>query len=553
MSRWQRVTELKAEPGGTPHKSFMSFKTSNAETLPVALTPPGKVSAEPARSGSNTYGHILKSSALIGGSSVLSIALGIVRTKAMAILLGPAGMGLLGLYASIADLARVIAGMGINTSGVRQIAEAVGTDNTERIGRTIVTLRRVAILLGALGALLLVVLCQPISKFSFGDHQHAGAIALLALSVFFGSVSAGQLALVQGMRRIGDLARANVLGALCGTLFSIPIVWIWGKQGIVPALVCVAALGSLASWWFSRKIKVQAGTVRLADMSDEVSNLLKFGFVFMASGFLTMGAAYVSRIILLRNIGEAAAGFYQAAWTLGGLYVGFILQAMGADFFPRLTAAASDNKECNRMVNEQTEVGLLLAGPGILGTLTFAPLVIQIFYAASFTPAVEILRWISLGMMLRVASWPMGFILLAKGARRPFFWSEVATLSLQVVMVWALVRPFGVKGAGIAFFGSYVFYWFLIYGIVRSVSGFRWNAVNRRIGLLYLSLVSVAFIGWYLPVPPLFAFAVGTALTCFAGVYSLKRLCALAPLHRLPPAAQRLLVFFRFAPDAERP
>src|SRR5436305_15174455 len=39
----------------------------------------------------SSYGQILKSSAWIGGSQAANIALGIVRTKAMAILLGPAG------------------------------------------------------------------------------------------------------------------------------------------------------------------------------------------------------------------------------------------------------------------------------------------------------------------------------------------------------------------------------------------------------------------------------------------------------------------------------
>src|SRR5262249_27048051 len=144
----------------------------------------------------------------------------------------------------------------------------------------------------------------------------------------------------------------------------------------------------------------------------------------MLTGFMGMGVAYLVRIIVLRKIGEEAAGFYQSAWTLGGLYVGFIVQAMGADFFPRLTAVAKDNTACNRLVNEQAEVGLLLAGPGVLGTLTFAPVVISAFYSARFGPAVEILRWISLGMLLRVVSWPLGFILLAKGVRMAYFWSE---------------------------------------------------------------------------------------------------------------------------------
>ena len=57
--------------------------------------------AESPASGSGTYGQILKASATIGGSSVLNIAIGMVRTKAMAVLLGPGGFGLFGLYGSI--------------------------------------------------------------------------------------------------------------------------------------------------------------------------------------------------------------------------------------------------------------------------------------------------------------------------------------------------------------------------------------------------------------------------------------------------------------------
>ena len=67
---------------------------------------------------------------------MLVLGIGPVRTKAIAVLLGPTGVGLFGLYTAIVDLTVGLAGVGVNSSGVRQVAEAVGTGNAERIART---------------------------------------------------------------------------------------------------------------------------------------------------------------------------------------------------------------------------------------------------------------------------------------------------------------------------------------------------------------------------------------------------------------------------------
>ena len=499
------------------------------------------------RASNHTHGQILKSSVLIGGASVINMGLLAVRTKVMAVLLGATGYGLMDLYWTIAELSRTVAGMGINNSGVRQIAEAVGTGDDQRIARTVITLRRVSLILGALGALLLVALCKPVSWFAFRDGDHAGSVALLALAVFFGAVTAGQMALVQGMRRIADLARINILGALYGTLFSIPIVYFLREQGVVPSLICVAGMSIVTSWWYSRKVKVVRVHLTTAEVRQETSGLLKLGVVFMASVPMAMGATFLIKVIVKRAIGSEALGYYQAAWQLSGVYVMFILQAMGTDFFPRLTAAARDHAECNRLVNEQAEVGLLMAGPGVMGTLTLAPLVIHVFYTAEFAPAVEILRWNCLGMLLRVASWPMSYTLLAKGARGLYFWSELASNALQIGLVWACVQGFGLKGTGIAFFTLAVCYWCAMYVIVRSLTGFRWSAMNKRVGLLFATLFAVVFGAWYV-LPPMFVVALGTVLSLAVGYYSLKTICRLVPLDRLPRLVRSLLRVLKLTP-----
>jgi len=465
----------------------------------------------------------------------------------MALLLGPAGVGLMGLYSSVYELTRNLAGLGINNSGVRQIAEAVGSEDAGRISRTVITLRRVAFFTGVLGAALLLVFCRQISRFTFGDELHVGAFALLALAVFFGDVSAGQAALVQGMRRIADLARINVLGACFGTVLSIPIIYFYRQRGVVPSLVAVAGMSILTSWWYARKVKVERVRLPLRQLVQEASALLRLGLVFMTTGLMTMGVAYLVRIILVRQMDLQAAGFYQAAWNLGGVYFGFILQAMGADFYPRLTAVAQDNNECNRLVNEQAEVGLLLAVPGVLGTLALAPLVIQIFYSREFGQSVEILRWICLGMVLRVASWPMGFILLAKGAGRVFFVTELIGNALQLALIWIGINLWHLPGTGIAFCLFYIIYTLGIYFVVRRVSGFRWTGANSRLALLFVPVIAAVFLAWYV-LPPSFAAGFGLLAAVTVGFYCLRTLCTLIPVNRLPRAVLALLKLFRITP-----
>jgi enterobacterial common antigen flippase len=277
---------------------------------------------------------------------------------------------------------------------------------------------------------------------------------------------------------------------------------------------------------------------------------LKLGFAFMASGFLTTGAAYAVRLIVLRKVSYEAAGLYQSAWGLGGMYIGFILQAMAADFYPRLTAVSKDNEECNRLVNEQAQISLLLAGPGVLATLTFAPLVIALFYSSKFAAAVPLLRWICLGMTLRVVAWPMGFILVAKGRQTLFLCADFVAALVHTGLAWVFVTRFGLLGAGAAFFGLYVWHGLFVYAIVHHVGGFRWSTSNRKTGLLFISLIGVVFGGFYL-LPFWAATSLGALAVLFSGFYSIRALAHLVSLARIPKPIRRVLVRIGLAPKDE--
>ncbi|MBN2157867.1 MAG: O-antigen translocase [Spirochaetes bacterium] len=474
-------------------------------------------------SDSKSYKQIIKSTTIMGGSQVVTIILRIIRTKALALLLGPAGVGIIGIYDSITSLGSTIAGVGLEISGVRQIAEASSTGDEEKISRTIISLRRTALLSGIIGAVLLLILSNSVSRITFGNSEHARDIAILSITVLFTAVTGGQTALIQGMRRIRDLAMLSILGAFWGTVFSIPIIYFFGPRGIVFFMIMVSAMSIVSSWWYSRKIPVRKMRMSLKETVAEAKPLLRLGIVFMTTSLIGFGSLYIIRVLVVRNLGLEAAGMYQAATTLSALYVGFILDAMGRDFYPRLTALAGDSDAFKSLVNKQIETGLLIAIPGVLATMSLAQIVIYVFYSSKFMPAYDVLRWQLLGDVLRIMTWPMGFILLAKGNSRFYFWTELFGRVFHLGLIWLGIQFFGLTGTGMAFFGMYVLYGIMIYLVVKNRYQFTWSPMSVRIGILTVCVTAVVFITPYF-LSDMISLIVNLCVTAGATVYSFRML-----------------------------
>jgi PST family polysaccharide transporter len=431
---------------------------------------------------------------ILGGASFINILLRIIRTKCLAVVLGPSGIGLLAMFNSITDIAGTVAGLGIDTSGVRQVAEANAVMKQEKVGRTIHALRISAYCLGAAGMVLVILLSSLIGHFTFGSGEYNFDIVLLSSVILLGTVMNGEVALVQGMRRIGDLAKLNILSALYGTVVSIPIIYIWGEDGIVPSLIVVSVLSLVTTWRYAGKIKVPHVQMEWLDVLREARPLISLGVAVMISAVMTKGTMYLISVIAARGIGLDAVGLYQAAVTLSSIYVGFILDSMVKDYIPRLTAVTNDNAACNKLVNEQIEVAVLLSVPGIIATLTFAPMILQLLYTSEFVGAFEILRWQILGILLQVVIWPVCFVLQAKGRGGLFVGSITLSSVVHIGLIGVGISYFGLKGLGMAFLGMWIFYGVLIYGIVKRLTGFAWSKANCKLALVVFPAVGVVFV-----------------------------------------------------------
>lgn len=482
-----------------------------------------------------SYRRIVKSTSIVGGASVVNIVVGLVRSKALAVMLGPAGVGLTSLFTGLLGTASTVAAMGLGAVGTRQIAEAYGKADTHTVEVARRALFCATLALSVAGGAMVWLLRSSIAAHALGSASYAGSVGWLAVGVALSVASASQGALIQGMRRIGDIARLNVLSAAISAVLGVAFLWRWGSAGILPFVLALPlATFVMGRFYVSRLPKAGAGPVSWAEMTREWKILFRLGVAMVAAGVVGQLAQLWIRVDLANVLGAQSLGQYQAAWTVSQQYVAFVLTAMGMDYYPRLTGVIHDRQAACRLVNQQTEIAILLSAPVLIATISMAPLAIHLLYAQSFTPAVEILRWQVLGDVLKVASWPLGFLILAQGDGSMFFLCEAGFWMIVSALILGLAPTLGLRIGGVAYLVSYAIYLPLVYFLARRRFGFRWSKfASATIALSFL----ISALGGALATWSFWGQAIGCAAAALSALFSLLRI---ARMSNLGPSTSRL-------------
>lgn len=477
----------------------------------------------------NSHRQILRSSAIIGGASVINILVGLLKMKLVAVLLGPVGVGLIGILQNLMNTAAQLSALGFEQVGTRQIAEARGRKDQVAVDAARRALFWGTLGLAALGAFAVWIGNDLLAEYVLDDTKYSETIGWIAIGVALTVATSSQRALLTGMRRIGDIAKLTIISSLAGTAIGASAIFWLEEAGIAILVIATPAAGFIISYFYIIRLpKIQSGTTPIKDLVGQWKTLARLGSAFMVAGVIMMLGQLVVRSMVQQQLGTDELGYFQASWMISMTYIGFVLSAMGTDYYPRLSATIHDKDQAIRLVNEQTEVVILLAGPVMLGMLAFAPWVMQMLYTAEFGPAITILRWQILGDVLKIISWPLGFMVLASGKGIIFMFKEAIIVAVFILITWLLLPYVQVEATGIAFLSMYVIYLPLVFFIVRYLFGFSWKLSVARDAMILMTLATViAVLGAY---SDLLGAVVGGLITISVGLVALYRLAEMSEL-----------------------
>ncbi|NTV05221.1 MAG: O-antigen translocase [Chlorobiaceae bacterium] len=471
----------------------------------------------------SSFRQIVKATSLFGGVQVFQIIISIVRAKIIAVLLGPAGMGISGLLTATTSLIAGLTGLGLGTSAIKNISAADASGDESRISTIVAVFRKLVWITGLLGAAVTLLLSPWLSEITFGNKNYTLAFVWLSVTLLFNQLSIGQSVLLQAMRKIQFLAKASMAGSFFGLLISAPLYYYWRIEAIVPALILSSALGLFLEWYYGRRIPVKKIDVSFSTILDEGRDMVQMGFMLTISGLITTAGSYIVRIFLSAEGGVAEVGLYNAGFAIINTYVGLVFSAMGTDYYPRLSGVSHDNGQANRLINQQSEVSILILAPVLSVFFIFINWVVVLMYSTKFVPVNGMIQWAALGMYFKAVSWSIAFILLAKGESKLFFWNEL--LANVYVLLFNLLgyKLAGLDGLGVSFLLGYAVYLIQVYLLARIKYNFSFDfgfykifVIQFLIGLLCFIAIRMLAVPW--------AYTVGLLLIALSSIYSYREM-----------------------------
>ena len=432
----------------------------------------------------------------------------------------------MGLLNAPLQLIISITGLGIALSAVRDVSEAHGTGDQKRIAKVIKTLRSWSWFTGLLGAVITVSFSPLLSQWTFGNQEYTWAFVWLSVTLLLQAISKGQSSLLQGTRRLNDMAKAGVIGSVMGLITSIPLYYWFGVKGIVPALIITAGTGLFLSWYFSRRVIIENIKLTFKETYLLGFGMAKLGIFMTLAGFLSSLSAYILNAFISNRGGVDQVGLYNAGWGIVGQYTGIIFAAMATDYFPRLSAIQDNNEKVKELVYQQADASLLIMTPLLTLLIIIMPLVVRILYTPAFLPIVMFANLIILGIQFKAISWAMGYVYLAKGNGQLFLILEVISGVIILLLNLFFYYLYGLNGLGLSFILTYFFGAVLYILVLKGKYNFSFPIFFYVRFLIVFGFVAVSFLTVFIP---------GTAYRYIAGiiVFALATLFSLIKLNDL--------------------
>jgi len=398
---------------------------------------------------------------------ITKIVAGLLTTKFIAVFVGAEGLALIGNLKNFLNGIQSFVTVGLYKGIVKYIGEF--KEDSLKLSKTIST----SYYLGFLATIIISFLCyynpQTINNFIFPpEYNFAYVIQITALALPFYALNVFCFSIMNGFSKYKILLIINIIGQIMGLCVTLLLIY---QNRIDGALVSVVIAPSLIF------LITLVGILNRRNLTQSIKvSSIDFKWIKKFSPFIVM--ALVSGIglplvfILIRNYiigaeGLKEAGFWEAMNRISSYYLMFINSLMVLYFLPRFKEIDS-KKEFRKEVFSFYKKVMPIIGFGLLVIYFLRPFFVALFLTKEFNEVQELFGWQLLGDFVKILSLVIAYQFIAKKMFLHYIIIEVFLVIMLYFTSVYFVDIYGVKGANIAHFVTYLLYFGMVLLIFSS-------------------------------------------------------------------------------------
>lgn len=403
---------------------------------------------------------LIKVASLNSASLLIRIVSGVLTSKAIALFIGPEGMALIGNFRNFLKSIQSVATLGFYDGVVKYVAEY--KEKVKELSKTISTVYYLGFVATFLTSLVCYYNADYFNELIFNQYDYAYIIKIFAIVLPLYSLNMFSFSIINGFSKYKILLVMNIIGQVLGLSVTLVLIWQNNIDGalisfaITPSLMFLITLVAIVNRKnFTILINVDKVNIK------SIQSLSPFFIMALISAIILPLVTIAIRNHIIDNLSMREAGYWEGMNRISNYYLMFVNSLLALYILPRFSEIDSV-KEFRKEVFDFYKTIMPVFGMGLLVVFLLRRFIITIVFSTDFKPMENLFLWYLMGDFMKVLSIVIAYQFLAKR----MFWHYIITEIFLVATIYFtsiyFINIFGVKGATIAHFVSYVAFFIVI-------------------------------------------------------------------------------------------
>jgi len=404
---------------------------------------------------------LIRTTLLSAASYCVKAVAGLITNKIIAVFAGAPGLALLGNFGNFLALLQLVP-TSINVGTTKYVAEH-SKDSSRMLAHLSTAFLMIA-WSGAAISLLLIVSSKQVASLILKDPGYAGVVATAGMLSLFVSLNNFWIAILNGLKEIRNYVIVNITASFITLLVTALLASKWRISGVLLAFSVSQAIVFILTFYFISKHHWASWEILTGHFEKAcVSRFLKYSAMIAFSSLLSNVTSLILRDKIMSRLSLDSAGIWQGMLRLSDSYMSIAISSLGVYYLPRLSEIAAPDELKKEIWGGYAAILPTMAACCLV-IYSLRRTIVLLLFTDKFLPMTDLFLPQLAGDFLKMFSWLLAYIAVAKAMARWFIFSELLFSCTYLAAGIIFVDRFGLIGVPYAYLLSYlIFSLFLIW------------------------------------------------------------------------------------------